>query len=270
MSVWAKQATEEYVGSTIPHGSVELVCTIGSQPRFVGPQTGRIIDAMSPGTTTVGLRFRPGAAGPVLGLPAAELVDRDVDATDIWGRSVELIGERIAAAPTMTAAVRVLEEAVWARLVHAPGADPLVVEAVRRLYPWRAQHIGRLSGELDISERQLRRRFQTAVGYSAKTLQRLLRFQGFLAVAQHHDDALGRLAADLGFADQPHLTRESVRLAGHPPSTLLAGMSTSCPASHDHAVLRAPFLRALGVGPSAGSPAGQGKEVTRWQAVLIR
>lgn len=245
--MWAKEAAEEYVGSTIPHGSVELVCTIGESPRFIGPQTTRITEKMPPGTAAVGLRFWPGAAGPVLGMTAIQLTDRQVDAALVWGRSAELIGERIAAAPSVTDAVAVLEEAVWARLAHAPDAgvpDAVVMEAVRRLRPWRVCQIGPLSRELDISERQLRRRFHATVGLSAKTLQRLLRFQGFLAVAQRPHTDLGRLAADLGFADQPHLTRESVRLAGQPPSTLLHGMTTTCPDSHDHSVLRSPYLLA--------------------------
>jgi transcriptional regulator GlxA family with amidase domain len=73
-----------------------------------------------------------------------------------------------------------------------------------------------------MSERQLLRRFLASVGYGPKTLQRVLRFRRFLRrldVPGAHVDLAG-LAADCGFADQAHLTRECSRLAGLSPATI--------------------------------------------------
>jgi AraC-like DNA-binding protein len=75
--------------------------------------------------------------------------------------------------------------------------------------------------DLGVSERQLRRRFEDAVGYGPKTLARVLRFQRFLALAAGGGD-LARLALSAGYADQAHLTRECRRLAGRTPVALLA------------------------------------------------
>jgi hypothetical protein len=66
----------------------------------------------------------------------------------------------------------------------ALGSLVRVVWAVRRLMPWRAGEIGSLSSLLAISASQLRRRCLAAVGIGPKGLQRTLRFQGFLALAQ--------------------------------------------------------------------------------------
>jgi hypothetical protein len=60
------------------------------------------------------------------------------------------------------------------------------------------------------------------VRVSPKVLQRTLRFQGFLALAQAGTIASGRrgadgmagLAVDVGYADQAHLSRECLRLTG--------------------------------------------------------
>ena len=81
-----------------------------------------------------------------------------------------------------------------------------------------------LARRFDLSERQLRRRIEAAVGYPPRTLARILRFQRFLGAARSsgssgHD--LARLAAEAGYADQAHLTRDSRRLAGLPPGALL-------------------------------------------------
>nr|WP_281381784.1 helix-turn-helix domain-containing protein [Conexibacter arvalis] len=86
-----------------------------------------------------------------------------------------------------------------------------------------------LADGLGVSERQLLRRFRTAVGYGPRTLARVLRFQRFLAGIWEPSGAtaegveLGRLAADAGYADQSHLVRDCRRLAGATPSQLLAG-----------------------------------------------
>jgi hypothetical protein len=50
----------------------------------------------------------------------------------------------------------------------------------------------------------------------------VLRFRRFLALAEQRPDAdLARLAADAGYADQPHLTRDCRELGGLPPLALL-------------------------------------------------
>src|SRR5437588_669148 len=62
--------------------------------------------------------------------------------------------------------------------------DPLVGAAVRALMPWHPVNIDALATHLALSASQLRRRCLHAVGVSPKVLQRTLRFQGFLALAQ--------------------------------------------------------------------------------------
>jgi len=76
------------------------------------------------------------------------------------------------------------------------------------------QRVERLAEDLGLSERQLRRRFQAAVGYGPKTLQRILRLRRFRvragagADAGHAPLSLAEAAFDAGYADQAHLARE--------------------------------------------------------------
>jgi transcriptional regulator GlxA family with amidase domain len=98
-------------------------------------------------------------------------------------------------------------------------ADPLVLAAAGAL--GRPRSRVRMVGErLGLSDRQLLRRFQASVGYGPKTLDRVLRLQRFLARADalgSGDESLARVAVELGYADQAHLTRECVALAGATP-----------------------------------------------------
>jgi AraC-like DNA-binding protein len=245
-SVWIQQAgSEPYVHRNVPSGCVELVCRIGEAPRVVGPLTAPLVEVLAPGTTVVGLRFHPGAAEPALGVPAPALVD----AAD--GVS-ERLGELVAAAAGPEAALLELQRHVGARIADVP--DPLVAEAVRRLRRVTGD-VSSLASSLHISERQLRRRCQATVGLAPKALHRILRFQGFLALAQHAiaqgraptEDGLALLAAEAGYADQPHLTRECVRLTGATPRAFLGETEDTCGCGHDHAASFVPLLRMAGL-----------------------
>jgi AraC-like DNA-binding protein len=250
-SVWIQavaESSEPHRHRTIPHGSVELQCEIGGLPRVVGPQTVPRLGLLAPGTTVVGLRFRLGAAPAVLGVPASELVDLTVGAEELWGPSAERIGELVASAATPEQAASALEAAAIARAVeHEP--HPVVTGAAALLLPGRTEDVASLRSRLYISERTLRRHVQAAIGLPPKVVHRMLRFQGFLALAHGRggDPAeLAMLAAEAGYADQSHLTRECVRLAGLSPRALMQESLEHCRrAGHDHAVSYAPLLDGL-------------------------
>jgi AraC-like DNA-binding protein len=255
-SVWIQQVgsiAPPYVQRNIPSGAVELVCRLGREPRFVGPLTGALVEVLEPGATVVGLRFAPGAAARVLGLPASELVDIAVDARDVWGAASGRFALSDLAGPDasperLLADVQLL---VAARLADAAGPDPLVAEAVR-LLRWSTDDVASLISSLHISERQLRRRVQAATGLAPKPLHRVLRFQRFHALAQQAiasgaapaGDGIARLAAEAGYADQPHLNRECVRLTGASPGAFLGEAHEHCGCGHDHSASFLPVLQA--------------------------
>jgi AraC-like DNA-binding protein len=266
-SVWIQQVGPDappYVQRNIPSGGMELVCRSGREPRVVGPLTGALVEVLEPGTRVVGLRFAPGGAARVLGLPASELVDLAVDVQDVWGTTGS--GGSASAARSRTGFAladladpdaspeRLLADVqlvVAARLADAAAPDPLVAEAVR-LLRWSTDAVASLTSSLHISERQLRRRFQTATGLAPKPLHRVLRFQRFHALAQHAiasgaapaEDGIARLAAEAGYADQPHLNRECLRLTGASPGAFLGEAADHCGCGHDHAASFVPVLRA--------------------------
>jgi AraC-like DNA-binding protein len=239
--VWIQQvsaAAPVYEHRTVPNGCVEISCVLSTGVvRVAGPQRGPVLELLAPGATVVGVRFRPGVASTMLGMPASELVDVVAEPDRIWGRSSGALGEMLAEAASPDDAARLLEQEVVARSITAPAPDFLVAAAVSRLQPWRDASVGELTAELVISPRQLRRRFAAALGYGPKTLQRILRFQAFLALSHAHagDGSLTGLAAAAGYADQAHLSRECSRLAGLTPSVFLEAMHRSCDAGHDHA-----------------------------------
>ena len=87
--------------------------------------------------------------------------------------------------------------------------DPLVRAAVGRLRDPRTR-VEALADELAVSARQLRRRFEAAVGYGPKRLARVLRLERALAAARAGDE-LAQAAAAAGYADQAHFAHDCAR-----------------------------------------------------------
>ena len=218
----------------------------GSMPQVLGPQTGPLEQALAPGTTIVGIRLRPEAASSVLGVPAPTLRDLAVDADELWGDRAHALQELVGSAISDRQAAAHLERAVAERLAGARGPDPVVAEAVQSLMAGRRAGVARLASSLCISERQLRRRFESATGFTPTTLHRILRFQRFLALAwtrARPSTQVPQLAVDAGYADQSHLSREAARLEGRSPRSFLSESELRCGCGHDHSASYAPLLR---------------------------
>jgi AraC-like DNA-binding protein len=220
--VWAERSAT--TSPLLPDCAVELVWS--GRGLFVrGADTRAHPVAAFPDRTFVAVRFRPGAAADILGLYGIELADARVGISALWGRNeMERLEATLAACSSPRQVAAVLEEAVAERVREAP--DPAVEAVVAAL---RAEHasprVAVLADRLGLSERQLLRRCVAALGYGPKTLDRILRFQRFRGLAARNCDlGLVQLAAAAGYADQPHLTRECVRLAGTTPAMLVAAL----------------------------------------------
>ncbi len=249
--VWTQTVSSDSTPFThrkAPHGSVELVCSVGSMPRILGPQTGPIEQTLAPGTTIVGVRLRPEAASSVLGLPTSELVDLALDADELWGDRADALRALVAGAGSAQEAAAHLQRTVSERLADSTAPDPVVAEGVRWLMCGRRPGVASMASSLYISERQLRRRFEATTGLTPTTLHRILRFQRFLALAwisRRPSSHIGRLAVEAGYTDQAHLSREAARLEGRSPRAFLSESEQRCCCGHDHSASYAPLLRHL-------------------------
>ncbi|HEY1237803.1 MAG TPA: helix-turn-helix transcriptional regulator [Solirubrobacterales bacterium] len=206
----------------LPDGCVDVIWRDGGLI-VAGTDQHAWLSSVRAGEEIVGIRLRPGVAGAVLDLPASELLNSRVPLEQLFDSRAAELTERLNEAEGQEARYLLLEAQVASAMVRG-GPDPLVLAATRRLgFP--GSRVDQLADALGISERQLRRRFHAAVGYGPKTLDRVLRFRRLVSQAQAVSDGevdLARIAADLGYADQAHMTRDSVRLTGMPPARLAA------------------------------------------------
>ena len=204
--LWVREVDAAGTHVVLPDGCIDIVAS-SAGVLTAGPDTGPVPTTLSAGETIVGVRFRPGAAAPVLGWPASELRDQRVALEDLWGKRAREVIERG------------LLDAVARRLRDAPPPDPVVQQAIAELAG--GARVSDLPARLFLSERQLRRRFHAAIGYGPKVFERVLRLQRLLALAPATPGSLARLAAEAGYADHAHMAAECARLTGLSPSALL-------------------------------------------------
>ncbi len=195
----------------VPDGCIDIVWTQGSGAQVVGPNTTAFLVALEAGVSVVGARMRPGAAPALLGVDGAALRDGRVELAELWADDGRRLEERLDAAAGGDR-TGLLLDAVAARARCATLPDPLVRAAVDEL---RAAGVSveSLARDLAVSARQLRRRFEAAVGYGPKRLARVLRLQHALAAARAGEE-LAQAAAGAGYADQAHFAHECRALAG--------------------------------------------------------
>ena len=206
----------------VPDGCVDLVWFGGADLLVAGPDTQAVLSQLPAGAVIIGARLRPGLTLPVLGVPADELLDERVPLRDIWGAEARGLVDQLNNAPTLAERFAALAGVLAARQASARPVDADVQAIIARIVRWPNQRIAQREPELQISQRQLRRRFTAAVGYGPKTFARVMRFQALLARASRPSDRLdlAGLAAEAGYADQAHMTREVRRLAGTTPTEL--------------------------------------------------
>jgi AraC-like DNA-binding protein len=193
----------------VPDGCVDLIWT-GSALLVAGPDTRAQLTTTGPGALH-GVRFRPGVAPALFGLPASELLDGRPMLAELDCQTFA-DSQLIDALSVADNPADLLERAALAALCRdrLDPAMPDVVAGVRR-----GESVAELAERFGFTERSLHRRSVAAFGYGPKMLHRVLRFQRALRLIRS-----GRSYADAaheaGYADQPHLAREVRALAGVP------------------------------------------------------
>jgi AraC-like DNA-binding protein len=223
----------------LPDGCCELVIHCGdrftqhldgrsvAQPRclLVGPTMRALSIAPGRRVDAIGIRFEPGGAALVVNTPLSELRDTVSPVEDIGaGFAYDIID---ALAPRTDAARINLLEEILLRCVQHVAVDREVTHTQQTVIR-RGGLVGldELASATGLSPRQLQRRFQQQVGLSPKQLARIARLQRALAIASRHPFTYSRIAAEAGYADQAHFTREFTSIAGVPPTRYFTEIHT--------------------------------------------
>jgi AraC-like DNA-binding protein len=207
----------------MPDGCVDLFVTPEGNVMVAGPATTFYDLFADRGCVLAGLRFRPGAAAAALGQPAIEFRDNRVPVDSVFGVARYRVAENLLATTTPGRRATMLQGVLtgYFRDVE-PLIDRAVTQAVELLQMRPDWPVSSLAVAVGLSERQLRRRFETAVGYGPKRFGRIVRFQRLLDLIHVAGGRVGwaELAIQARYADQSHMINECLALAGVSPTAL--------------------------------------------------
>jgi AraC-like DNA-binding protein len=214
MTLWINSRDSDV--RVLPDGCMDLMVTTDFRLLVAGPDTVAKIHPV--GAPIVGLRFAPGTAPSVLGLPAHEIADRQPNLADLWPAS------RVRQLPDIEPTTAFVAELATHLAATAEQAEPWTWGLVDLLSA--GSSVTAAARELGWSERQLRRKSLISFGYGPATLAGILRFRKAVNLAQN-GEPLAAAARRAGYADQAHLARSARSLSGVSMSTLLRERSQS-------------------------------------------
>jgi AraC-like DNA-binding protein len=206
----------------LPHPTVNLAFEAAGAAVY-GVDRKIFIRRLEGAGKALGVRFRPGGFRPFTSKPISSLNDRVLRAAGLLGPAAD---EACAAAMAAGADDAAMTEAAVGLLRGFGAAEDPVVEQVAGLAKRIAEDTGlqrvtQLAEASGLSERKLQRLFAEYVGVSPKWVMRRARLhEAALRVEADGPAAVdwATLAADLGYADQAHLTRDFTATLGVPPS----------------------------------------------------
>jgi AraC-like DNA-binding protein len=220
----------------IPHPTVMLALEFGSGSTCVEDadrrrHRGSLVSALGAGShgavrvrgegfELVQVRLSPVVAAAVLGVAPAELGGAVVTLDDLWGREASRLREQMDDASSWDERFALADALLARRAAAGPSVDPEVAWAWRRMVAdCGTVRIEGLAAEVGWSRKRLWSRFQTQIGLPPKRAANLVRFDHAVHRLVAGDGAAG-VAAESGYADQSHLHRDVVALAGSTPAAV--------------------------------------------------
>lgn len=207
-----------------------LVVVADSYARFYGVSTGLSVKELSGDGWALGAMLQPAAGEMVLRRPVTEVTDGFVELADMPGVNGAGLTERIRAAVRdapedpvrRLAAVGVLERELE-RLLPVDD-EGRMVNAIAEYVEGDpdVRRVRQVCAKFDIGERTLQRLLARRIGLHPKWLIQRRRLQEAAARLRTDSGDLARVAAELGYADQAHFTRDFRTVTGLTPGDYAA------------------------------------------------
>ncbi|GAA4991043.1 helix-turn-helix domain-containing protein [Kitasatospora paranensis] len=216
---WDVTGQPPYEQQVLAHPNVHLVLE-KSGPLVYGVIRGIFTRRLIGAGQVHGVRFLPGGFRAFTAGPARKLTDHILPAAGVFGPGADELCPRVLACTDTDAMVALVESFL---LTHVPAEpDPHVARVAAMVEAMTADRtmvrVEQAAARFETSPRTLQRLFAEYVGVSPKWVLRRARLQEAAQLADSGSTDWAALAADLGYADQAHLTRDFTSVVGVPPS----------------------------------------------------
>ena len=205
---WYLRDQPPYRQLVVPYPNVHLTWVNDEPARVHGVSRGHVFRVLEGDGHVSGVAFKPGAFRPFLGRAVSTITGRSVDARTVFGdvpKSVDHEG---------------LETFLRAHLAPPDPTAGEVADMVARIAADpKLTRVDELATLLGVGIRRLQRLFAEYVGVGPKWVIRRYRLHEVTErLAKGVPVDWARLAAELGYADQAHFSRDFTAMFSEPPS----------------------------------------------------
>lgn len=195
--------------------------------RLLGPLSHRMASRPGQRTAFLAVRFRPGQVMRFFKVPDRDLADDSVGIETLWGASGRRFTDRITHMRCIREMFTHMEEKLLMQLEGKQEPDHRMGAAIDLITRSNGNiRIKTLAAEVQLSVRQLERRFLYSAGIHPKRLCRISRFKGLLAgIEGKAGNNWAARALESGYSDQAHLIREFNYFTGRTPENYIANRS---------------------------------------------
>ncbi|RCV48525.1 AraC family transcriptional regulator [Marinitenerispora sediminis] len=215
---WDLRGRAPHTQRVFAHPVVNVVFSPGAAAVH-GPTTRVSEQTLHGAGWVLGVMFRPAGFRPFLGRPMSGILDAVLDLAEVMGPAAAEAVAAVTAAPDARARAAAADAFLAGRLPRHPQPSERTGAAAERAAADPAVvSVESLAAGEGLSVRQLQRRFADHVGLGPKAVIRRYRLYEVAERARRGGDVhWARLAAELGYSDQSHLTREFTAVVGTPP-----------------------------------------------------
>jgi AraC-like DNA-binding protein len=211
---WDLRGQDPYQQRITPYPNVHLTWVSGAEPAVHGVPRRHVVRHLEGLGHVFGVAFRPGGFRPWITHAVSTLTGRTTPAREVFG---ENLPAHIEEPDEMRAAV---EEFLTARRPFPDETADLAAQLVADIaaQPDLAR-VDLLAAHSTLPIRRLQRLFAEYVGVPPKWVIRRYRLREVTARLEEGGEIdWARLAFELGYADQAHLTRDFTAMFGEPPT----------------------------------------------------
>jgi AraC-like DNA-binding protein len=196
------------------------------QPKcFVFGQISKFIEIEPTGTTGIlSARFHPDGLAPFLDIPVTQLDNRACSLDELFGEEGRTLSEAVLQASDNAQRIAIIEKYFLDSMADREIIDSATKSCVDLILQSKGQVVvTELTDKLNITRRNMERKFNSLIGMSPKQLSRVTRLQATIKMLQENRfTSLTSVAYENGYFDQAHFIKDFKDFTGLSPKDFYA------------------------------------------------
>lgn len=172
----------------------------------------------------ISIRFYPWGAYHFFSTPIKDFIDNCIDLADVYPQKYQSINKELALSSSDEEKVSIIESFLKSQLAIHQKEDGITDNAIKLIRKSKGiVSIDEIADQLQISRKQLERKFVSSLGTTPKVFSRTCRFLSLCHNLKNYEGRnLSELTYECGYFDQSHFIKEFKAYSGFTPKEYFA------------------------------------------------